>query len=161
MTQCVRLGEHHEYELRAYDAEVRMQSKMDMEELVDIEQVNNALVVKPRFRRLDAAVAPAFRDHIVPRLRDRRVVVFALGNIQSMDNSGLGSLVSLLKMLPAGGVVRLAEVSTALEKVLMQTHLDNVLPVFPTVALAANGVFGQPSRVDRNGPRRERAATNE
>src|SRR5688500_4797049 len=93
------------------DVEVRMRSNIDMEAQVDVREINNALVVKPRFHRLDAAVAPTFRDHVVPRLRGRRVVVFALGNIQFMDNSGLGSLVSLLKLLPAGGVIRLAEVS--------------------------------------------------
>ena len=135
-----------------------MQSNMDMEEQVDVEEINNALVVKPRFHRLDAAVAPAFRDHVAPRLRDRRLVVFALGSIQFMDSSGLGSLVSLLKRLPAGGVVRLAELRPVLEKVLTRTRLHNVLPVFPTVALAMNGAFGEPSRVDRAGPRRERAA---
>jgi anti-anti-sigma regulatory factor len=77
-----------------------------------------------------------------------------------MDSSGLGSLVSLLKLLPAGGVVRLAEASTALEKVLVRTRLHNVLPVFPTVALAVNGVIGEPSPVDRAGHRLERAATD-
>ena len=133
---------------------------MDMETQVDVEEINNALVVTPRFHRLDAAVAPAFRDHVVPLLRDRRLVVFALGSIQFMDSSGLGSLVSLLKLLPAGGVVRLAELSTALEKVLTRTRLNNVLPVFPTVALAVNGVFGEPIPADRARPRRERAATN-
>ena len=137
-----------------------MQSNMDMEEHVDVEEIDNALVVKPRFHRLDATVAPAFRDHVAPRLRDRRLVVFALGDIQFMDSSGLGSLVSLLKLLPAGGVVRLAEVRPALEKVLTQTRLHEVLPVFPTVALAMNGVFGEPSGVDRAGPPRDRAVTN-
>ena len=138
-----------------------MQADMDMEGQVEIAELNNALVVKPRFHRLDAAVAPAFRDHVAPWLRDRRLVVFALGSIQFMDSSGLGSLVSLLKLMPAGGVIRLAELSTALERVLTRTRLHNVLPVFPTVALAVNhGVIGDASRVDRASPRRERAATN-
>ena len=103
---------------------------------VGIEEINHALVVKPQFRRLDAAVAPEFRDLVAPRLTDRRLVVFALGNIEFMDSSGLGSLVSLLKQLPAGGVVRLAEVSVALQKVLRLTRLDKVLQAYPTVALA-------------------------
>jgi len=133
---------------------------MDMEQQVCVEEINSALVVTPRFHRLDAALAPAFRDHVAPRLRDRRLVVFALGNLQFMDSSGLGSLVALLKLLPAGGVVRLAEVSSALEKVLARTRLNNVLPVFPTVALAVNGVIGESSCVDRAGARRDRAATN-
>jgi len=137
-----------------------MQADMDMEDQVELEEVLDALVVKPRFHRLDAAVAPAFRDHVVPLIRDRRLVVFALGNIRSMDSSGLGSLVSLLKLLPAGGVIRLAEVNAALENLLKRTRLNNVLPVFPTVALAVNGVFGDTSGIDQLGARRERQATN-
>ena len=137
-----------------------MQTDIDLEEQVDIEELHNAFIVRPRFHRLDAAVAPAFRDHLEPRIRDQRLVVFALGNIQLMDSSGLGSLVSLLKLLPAGGVIRLAEVSAALEKVLTRTRLINVLPVFPTVALAVNGVIGDLSWVDRTGPRHARAATD-
>jgi anti-sigma B factor antagonist len=137
-----------------------MQATIDMEDQVDIRKVSNALVVKPRFHRLDAVVAPAFRDHVAPRLRGQRLVVLALGDIQFMDSSGLGSLVSLLKMLPAGGVVRLAEVSPALEKVLKRTRLNNVLPVFPTVSLAVNGVIGEWSRLEVTGVRRVRAATD-
>jgi anti-sigma B factor antagonist len=137
-----------------------MQTDIDLADQVEIEELHNALIVRPRFHRLDAAVAPAFRDHLEPRLRDQRLVVFALGNIQLMDSSGLGSLVSLLKLLPAGGVIRLAEVSATLEKLLARTRLNNVLPVFPTVALAVNGVIGELSRLDRTGARRARAATN-
>jgi len=116
-------------------------------------------VVTPRFHRLDATVAPAFRDHIEPRIRDQRVVVFALGAIRFMDSSGLGSLVALLKLLPAGGVVRLAEVNTALRKLLTQTRLNNVLPVFPTVALAVSGAFGESNPGDLTAPRGAGTAT--
>jgi anti-sigma B factor antagonist len=103
---------------------------------VDVEEINHALVVTPRFRRLDAAVAPAFRDHVGPQISSRRLVVFALGNVEFMDSSGLGSLVALLKLLPAGGVMRLAEVSSALQQVLRLTRLDKVLQAFPTLDLA-------------------------
>ena len=137
-----------------------MQADMDMAREVGVEEVGNALVVTPRFQRLDAAMAPTFRDHVVPLIRDRRLVVFALGNIRSMDSSGLGSLVSLLKLLPAGGVIRLAEVNAALEKLLRRTRLINVLPVFPSVALAVNGVFGETSGVYQVGAPRERIASN-
>jgi len=130
----------------------------DVKDQVDVEEVGNALVITPRFHRLDAAVAPAFRDLLEPRLRERRLVVFALGNIQVMDSSGLGSLVSMLKLLPAGGVVRLAGVSPALEKLLKLTRLNNVLPAFPTVALAVHGFLGHASQVDRSGAQPQRAA---
>jgi anti-sigma B factor antagonist len=103
---------------------------------VSIEEINHALVVTPQFHRLDASVAPGFRDLVAPRLHDRHLVVFALENVEFMDSSGLGSLISLLKQLPAGGVVRLAKVSVALQKVLRLTRLDRVLQSYPTVALA-------------------------
>lgn len=103
---------------------------------IDVEEINHALVIKPRFRRLDAAVAPAFRDQVAAQIGDRRLVVLALGEIDFMDSSGLGSLVGLLKLLPPGGVVRLAEVSTSVSRVLRLTRLDTVLQAFPTVALA-------------------------
>jgi anti-sigma B factor antagonist len=125
---------------------------------VNVEETGEALVITPRFRRLDATVAPAFRDFLSTRIHNRGLVVFALGNIRSMDSSGLGSLVSVLKLLPAGGLVRLAEVSPALEKLLKRTRLHNVLPVFPTVALAVHGVIGDPSRLEQSGVRRARSA---
>jgi anti-sigma B factor antagonist len=105
---------------------------------VDVEEFHHALVITPRFRRLDAAVATEFRDEVAPQLRDRRLVVFVLGDIEFMDSSGLGCLVSLFKQLPAGGVVRLAQVSTELQTALRLTCLDKVLPSYPTVELAAS-----------------------
>jgi anti-sigma B factor antagonist len=119
---------------------------MDTEELVEIEERSHALVVTPRFHRLDAAVAPTFRDHVLPRLQGHRLVVVALGEVQSMDSSGLGALVAMLKLLPAGGVVRLAEVKGSIEKLLVRTRLNNILPVFPTVTLAVGNVFNEPGR---------------
>jgi anti-anti-sigma factor len=64
------------------------------------------------------------------------LVDFDLAGVEFMDSSGLGSLVGLLKLLPAGGVVRLAEVSTSVQRVLRLTRLDTVLQAFPTVELA-------------------------
>jgi anti-sigma B factor antagonist len=103
---------------------------------VAIEEINHVLVIRPQFHRLDATVAPAFRDLVAPKLHDRRLVVLALEHIEFMDSSGLGSLVSLFKQLPAGGVMRLAEVNVALQAVLRLTRVDKVLQSYPTVALA-------------------------
>jgi len=118
------------------DVEEQVDVEAQVEAQVDVEEVDHVLVVTPLFCSLDATVAQAFRDHVAPKLRGRRLVVFALGNIEFMDSSGLGSLVALYKQLPAGGVVRLAQVSIALQTVLRLTRLDTMLQPFPTVALA-------------------------
>jgi anti-sigma B factor antagonist len=100
---------------------------------VDLEETPDALIVRPRFRRLDAASSIKFRDQVTPRLGQQRLVVIAMGAIDFMDSSGVGALVQLLKKLPAGSVVRLAELAAPLKKVLQLTRLDKVLPSFASV----------------------------
>lgn len=103
---------------------------------VDLEERADVLIVKPRFSRLDAAAASSFRDTVAARLARQRVVVFVMTNVEFMDSSGLGSIVSLLKRLPAGTLVRLAEVPTPLQKLLHLTRLDKVFPSFASLELA-------------------------
>lgn len=100
---------------------------------IDFEEINSALIIRPHFTRLDAAAAPGFRDRVAARLGGRRLVVLAMSAIDFMDSSGLGSLVALLKLLPAGGVLRLAEVKPAVQTVLRLTRLDAVMRAFPSI----------------------------
>lgn len=103
---------------------------------VDITELERALVIRPKFPRLDAGATPLFRDRVAPLLDGHQLVVFALGDIEFMDSSGLGCLVWLLKRLPAGGSVRLAEVADPLKKLIRLTRLEAVLPAFVSVELA-------------------------
>lgn len=101
-----------------------------------IEEVGDALLVRPQFRRLDAAAAVEFRDKVGNHLEGRQLVVMALGAVDFVDSSGLGCLISLFKRLPPGGAMRLAEASPAVERLLKLTRLDRVLPSFGSVQQA-------------------------
>jgi anti-sigma B factor antagonist len=103
---------------------------------IDLEKIGEALLVRPRFRRLDAAAAIEFRDKVGSHVEDRQLVVIAMGNVDFVDSSGLGCLISLFKRLPPGGAMRLAEASPAVERLLKLTRLDRVLPSFGSIQQA-------------------------
>ena len=103
---------------------------------IDLEKIGEALLVRPRFRRLDAAVAVEFRDKVCSLVEDSQLVVIAMGNVDFVDSSGLGSLISLFKRLPPGAAMRLAEPSPSVVRLLRLTRLDRVLPAFGSVQQA-------------------------
>ncbi|MCR5414165.1 MAG: STAS domain-containing protein [Kiritimatiellae bacterium] len=53
--------------------------------------------------RLVAAVAPALREEILPRIRPGMNVLFDLAHMVHIDSSGLGVLVQVLQKVKAGG----------------------------------------------------------
>ncbi len=103
---------------------------------IEFEEIGEVLLVRPQFRRLDAAAAIEFREKISSYMEGRQLVVMALGKVDFVDSSGLGCLVSLFKRLPPGGAMRLAEASPAVERLLKLTRLDRVLPSFGSVQQA-------------------------
>lgn len=98
---------------------------------------NGALIVEPEIRRLDASVAPAFKDGIVallPTASGR--VVLDLSGVAFVDSSGLGALVALLKRVGPTGSLALAGVQAPVGKLLALTRLDRVFEIHPTLAQA-------------------------
>ena len=107
--------------------------------MIDIgfeEKADGALVVTPKFKRLDALVASEFRDTVGARLTQHKTVVLAMGAVGFVDSSGLASLISLLKRMPAGAQLRLCEVDRAVQHLLTVTRLEKIFPVHADVAAA-------------------------
>ena len=105
--------------------------------MIEVTKVGRAVVIRPTCRRLDAASAVDFRAEAGAAVDGSPLVVVHLGGVEFIDSSGLGSLVSLIKRLPPGGTIRLAEVPESVRTLLRMTRLDKVLPHFPTVETAA------------------------
>lgn len=103
---------------------------------IELEEIGSVLLVRPKFRRLDAAAAVEFRDKVGSHMEGRQLVIMAMGSVDFVDSSGLGCLISLFKRLPPGGTMRLAEASPSVEKLLKLTRLDRVLPSFGSVQQA-------------------------
>lgn len=102
-------------------------------ESVRVEDRGGVLVVTPAMKRLDALAAPAFRNQVLERAASARRVVISLGQVRFIDSSGLAAIISVLKRLPPGGDVRLANVGEQPASLLKLTRLDKVLAVFGSV----------------------------
>lgn len=70
---------------------------------VEVTDAKNATVVRPVTEWLDLAVAPDFRRELVALIKSgHNNIVVDLGGVSFIDSSGLGALVSALKMVKTG-----------------------------------------------------------
>jgi anti-sigma B factor antagonist len=106
---------------------------------IDIGEQNGAAVVRPVGARVDLQVAGEFRTallHLVDVGHSRLVV--DLIDVEFVDSSGLGALVSVLKILKlkGDGDIRLANVQPPVVALLEIIRLHRVFSSYPSVALA-------------------------
>ena len=106
---------------------------------VDFEERTGALIIFPRFARLDAVASPRFRELTAERVASMRHVIVDMRDVVAMDSTGLGSLISLLKRMPPGSSLHLVAPSKEVHALLKLTRLDQVLRWFESIdaALAA------------------------
>ena len=104
--------------------------------LVDFEEHNDALIIRPRIARLDATAAPAFRELALTRSTGRKTIVLDLNEVDGMDSTGLGTIISIVKRMAAGGSLRIARPSNGVRILLELTHLNRVLRTFDTLSSA-------------------------
>ena len=71
---------------------------------IDTERQPDVNIMTPAVRRLDASVAAAFKEAITREIgEDRKALIVDFSKIDFIDSSGLGTLVSLLKMMNGKG----------------------------------------------------------
>jgi anti-sigma B factor antagonist len=96
-----------------------------------------ALWVTPLVDRLDAGAAPDLRDTVGAMVRGRRLAVLSLGRVRAIDASGLAALVAILKAMPPGAELRLADVQPSVRAALAATRLDEVFPMVEAASAAS------------------------
>ena len=104
---------------------------------IDIGERNGAAVVRPAGARVDLQVAGEFRTTLLQLIDvgHHRLVV-DLGDVNFVDSSGLGALVSALralKQLAGGGDIRLANVQPPVVALLEIIRLHRVFSSYPSV----------------------------
>lgn len=106
-----------------------------------IERQPQALIVAPSGPRLDSLTSLAVKQAVAAELAGTGShLVLDLGAVQFMDSSGLGALVSLLKMVAPSGRLLLCHVdSPRVLQLLQLTRMDRIMPQYPDLdaALAA------------------------
>ena len=109
----------------------------------------NGVIIRVEEKRLDAAVATAFKDRV------RNLVAHAgpcvtldLRPVDFMDSSGLGAVIAIYKAMPPGSSLDLVGVTPNVERVFRLTRMDTILTIHlapPPVPGAAPGHVAGPA----------------
>lgn len=99
-------------------------------DLLAVTRENGVAVIAPTPKRLDAAVAPAFRQAVLQLVEggDTRLVL-DLAGVEFLDSSGLGSMVSVLKALGSRGALAVCGVHGAVLSLFQLTRMDKVFVI--------------------------------
>ena len=90
--------------------------------------------------RIDAASAIQFKDRMRELTEGAPArVLLDMGEVDFIDSSGLGAIVSVMKTLDDGSRLELAALSPKVVKVFRLTRMDGVFTIHQTVEAAASG----------------------
>lgn len=96
-------------------------------------------ILTPSLRRLDASVVAAFKEAFTHEIgEDHKDLIVDFSKIDFIDSSGLGMLVSLLKMMNGKGEMMLCALNPNIRNMFTLTRMDRIFRIYPdrTSALA-------------------------
>ena len=95
------------------------------------EKLQNVWVLKP-VGRIDASCSDQIKDKVLSLIAASQTsLVIDLGEVDFIDSSGLGTLVSCLNSLKkAGGKLKICDIQENPKQVFEMTRLDRVFEVF-------------------------------
>ena len=103
----------------------------------DTERQPNVNILTPSVRRLDASVAAAFKEAITREIGDdQKALIVDFSKIDFIDSSGLGTLVSLLKMMNGKGEMTLCALNPGIRNMFTLTRMDRIFRICPDRAAA-------------------------
>lgn len=106
-------------------------------DMLAVEREGGVTVVAPTVKRLDASVAPAFKQAVVALVEggDTRLVL-DLAGVDFLDSSGLGAIVSILKALGQRGSLVVCNARGGVLALFQLTRMDKVFALLPSRAEA-------------------------
>lgn len=90
----------------------------------------DGLTIRVDEKRLDAAIATAFKDRVRGMIGDHGPpVMLDLGGVDFMDSSGLGAVIAIFKAMPPDRALVLAGLTPNVARVFRLTRMDTVLNI--------------------------------
>ncbi|SIR03427.1 anti-sigma B factor antagonist [Paracoccus thiocyanatus] len=90
----------------------------------------DGLTIRVDEKRLDAAIATAFKDSVRSMIAGGGPqVTLDLSGVDFLDSSGLGAVIAIYKAMPAGRTLTLAGLTPNVERVFQLTRMDTVLTI--------------------------------
>ncbi|MCU0426748.1 MAG: STAS domain-containing protein [Candidatus Kapabacteria bacterium] len=104
----------------------------------------NATLVTMTEKRLDAKIAVAFKEEMAAIINaGATLLVLDLSNVGFVDSSGLGAIVTSLKLLGRKGDLLIAGVKSDVMTMFTLTRMDRVFQLFPTADDAVKSLEGK------------------
>jgi anti-sigma B factor antagonist len=101
--------------------------------MINIRKGDEFLIVDLLVDRLDASIAPNFRNKIIEIINKGNTrIILNLTNVKFIDSSGLGSIVSGLKTLSERGDLTLCCIDQRIMSMFRLTRMDRVFKIFKT-----------------------------
>ncbi len=90
------------------------------------------LIIKPLIKNIDATVSTFFKSKVYDLIEEEnKYIIFNFNEIDFIDSSGLGALVSILKTLSLKrGLMAICEVKTPILNLFKITRMDQVFNIF-------------------------------
>ena len=103
------------------------------------ETQGNCLVIKVAEPRIDAAAAVEFKDAMRALVEDGPDrVILDMADVDSIDSSGLGAIVAVMKMIGPDRKLELSALSNKVKTVFRLTRMDAVVTIHAGLDAAMN-----------------------
>lgn len=110
--------------------------------MLSTETIQDVLVVRLTERRLDASKAPDFKTAISALIDGgSHRLVLDLEQVDFIDSSGLGVIVSCLKRLGPSGNLAIASANTGVRRLFTLTRMDRVFSMHDTPQAAVDAML--------------------
>ncbi len=104
---------------------------------IETDQIGDILVITPYETRIDASSAADFKSQLMERIGDgSHHMILDLSQIHFIDSSGLGVIVSLLKLTAGKGDISLCAIQEPVMSLFKMTRMDRIFHLYPSLAKA-------------------------
>jgi anti-sigma B factor antagonist len=93
-------------------------------------KIDQVCIVTPHVKKIDASVAVEFKNQLLELVeRGENRLALNLEEVEFIDSSGLGALVSVLKHTDPDGKIKLFSVNDGVRSIFELTRLDRVFAI--------------------------------
>ncbi|MCP4346970.1 MAG: STAS domain-containing protein [Desulfobacterales bacterium] len=105
------------------------------------EKIGDITVVTPLANDIDVSNADDFKTGIFPILEGNSKIIFDMNQVEFLDSSGCGALLSCLRQMnKSGGSLRLCSVQKAVRTLLEIVRMHQIIQIFNTVEEAVSSL---------------------
>lgn len=101
---------------------------------MEVKQKDHILLIKPLEKNIEAANSREFKAKLVDLINeDHHSMILNLSQVEFIDSSGLGTLISVLKLLTSRqGSIAFCETQESVKRIFTLTRLNQVFSLYPT-----------------------------